>query len=65
MKLKFLSKQIIDIDEHGAVTTVKNWYGRDATPPFSSVSEAKLVSAARGWPDPIEFEDLFHDDASV
>ena len=65
MGLKFLAKQIFDIDEYGAVRTVKNRYGLAASPPFSSVSEAKLVSAARGWPDPIEFEDLFHGDASV
>ena len=65
MGLKFLAKQIIDIDERGAVRIVKNRYGRDAKPPFSSMSEAKLVSAARGWPDPIEVEDLFRGDASV
>lgn len=66
MGLNFLAKQIIDIDEYGAVRTVKNRYGRDAVrPPFTSLPEAKLVSAARGWPDPVELEDLFHGDASV
>lgn len=65
VRLKFFAKQIFDIDERGSVTTVKNRYGRDAKPPFASVPEAKLVSAARGWPDPIEFEDLFHGDASI
>ena len=65
MRLKFLAKQIFDIDEYGSVKTVKNRYGGDAKPPFSSMSEAKLVSAAKGWLDPIEIEDLFHGYASV
>lgn len=60
MGLKFLAKQIIDIDEYGAVRTVKNRYGRDAKPPFASMSEARLVSAAMGWPEPTELEDLLY-----
>lgn len=65
MGLKFLAKQIIDIDEYGAVRTVKNRYGRDAKPPFSSVSEAKLVSAAKGWHDPVELDELLLRDKAL
>jgi len=59
MGLKFLAKQIFDIDEYGTVKTLKNRYGGDARPPFASMSEARLVSAAMGWPEPKELEDLF------
>lgn len=56
--LKFLAKQIFDIDEYGSAKTVKNRYGGNAKPPFASVSEARVVSAANGWPDPVRLEDL-------
>ena len=58
MGLKFLAQQIFEIDEDGGVMAVKNRYGRGGAPPFSSPEEAELVSAANGWPEPLELDDL-------
>jgi hypothetical protein len=49
-----MASAVYDFDEGGGWACVKNRnFGRPADPPFSCIEEARLKSAAAGWPDPV------------
>ena len=51
--IKFMS-QVIYMRQSGTWTCVKNRFGSNssARPPFTSLNEARIISAVNGWPDP-------------
>ena len=57
MGLKFMSHRVF-VDLDGKLTCVKNRDGGVGVPPFFSLGEATLLSAARGWPEPKFLDDI-------
>lgn len=49
--LKFMSHVIYE-RRNGTWSCVKNRFGATHPVPFTSIEEAKLISAVRGWPEP-------------
>ncbi len=66
MALRFLSTQIYAICDQKYSKTLKNRFAEDSGPLFMSLSEAQVLSAVNGWPDPVKLEDmLFEAEAQI
>jgi len=51
--IKFMSQIIYEQDGESWKCTKNRFTGANSEPPFTSIEEARMVSAINGWPEPV------------